>query len=579
MRIFYRYWQSISRPCPFFFSRSLCALVAIAGLAVPAQATNVDPAAHAVEMQRRQDQDIDQLRSRYTQHPDVLSKPDASNVDINIDGLPVETMCFTLDNVQWGDEQPPRALRELALAIIGKCVGIQGLQALQSQMTASLIEGGLITGRVVVPEQSLVQGTLTLHYLPGRISAVNSASTPGWWRMAMPSGVGAELSQRDLDQALENIRRLKGQSDAHIDIVPGAEAGSSDVLLQPGTGKRWHAYVGADNAGMTSMGREQLNAGLTLDSPLFLYDQFSVAWNSNASLRRSRNYTYARSLNYSIPFGYWSAFVGAADSRYQQVLSGFAEPILYGGTTKQVEVGISAVPYRGAHYKGSAVFKVLRKRVSSTLNNIDIDVQRRDVTGYELGHQHRHYFSRVVLDIGAGIRGTFPKYSNQPGYVYGEPDWNGRSTSFIANAGVYAPFSIARLPLSYQLNWHIQHAKTSLVPSEYFTIGDRYSVRGFDGRMTLASEDGWTLRNDFSLNVGNTGQQLYVGLDAGRVSGKSSQYLSGRTLIGAVTGLRGRVSLPYIDASYDLSLGRPLKKPESFSVSSTVFTAALSVEF
>ena len=117
------------------------------------------------------------------------------------------------------------------------------------------------------------------------------------------------------------------------------------------------------------------------------------------------------------------------------------------------------------------------------------------------------------------------------------------------------------------------------MPADYFTIGNRYAVRGFDGQMTLASEDGWTLRNDLSLNLGNLGQQLYTGLDAGRVGGPSAQYLTGRTLVGAVAGLRGRIAMPYVNASYDLSAGWPLKKPDNLKTQSTVFAATLMFEF
>ena len=106
--------------------------------------------------------------------------------------------------------------------------------------------------------------------------------------------------------------------------------------------------------------------------------------------------------------------------------------------------------------------------------------------------------------------------------------------------------SLSGQQLAYQANWQIQHAKTAIVPSDYFTIGNRYAVRGFDGQMTLASEDGWSLRNDLSLNLGDLGQQLYVGLDVGRVGGQSAQFLSGRTLVGSVAGLRGRVACPVL---------------------------------
>ena len=55
--------------------------------------------------------------------------------------------------------------------------------------------------------------------------------------------------------------------------------------------------------------------------------------------------------------------------------------------------------------------------------------------------------------------------------------------------------------------------------------------------------------------------------------------LPDQTLVGAVAGLRGRLSLPYVNASYDLSAGWPLKKPESLQTASTVFAMAVMFEF
>ena len=60
------------------------------------------------------------------------------------------------------------------------------------------------------------------------------------------------------------------------------------------------------------MGNIQVNARLTLDSPLFLYDQLSVAWNSNARWRNANANTRAASVNYNLPFGYWGVFAGAS---------------------------------------------------------------------------------------------------------------------------------------------------------------------------------------------------------------------------------------------------------------------------
>ncbi|SIT29106.1 ShlB/FhaC/HecB family hemolysin secretion/activation protein [Achromobacter sp. MFA1 R4] len=556
----------------------LCA-VAVGGPAVAQTAP--DAVLRATELLRRQEQEVDAQRARAAERPDALSSSPAQRAR-GLD-LPTETPCFPLREVAWEGASPPRELALAAQDVVGQCVGGQGLRALQEHLIGRLIDNGQVTARVVVPEQSLAAGTVTLRYLPGRISAVKGEGTVGWWRTALPTGPGGELNQRDLDQALENIRRLGSQSDAAIDIAPGPELGDSDILIKPGTGKRWHGYLGGDNGGMDSVGKYQINAGLTLDSPLFLYDQLSVSWNNNAHWRDAQSHTRAASINYSIPFGYWTFFTGASKSTYRQTVAGFEDPIIYGGTTKQIQAGVSVVPYRGTAYKGNLSVSVLRKRTESTLNDVSIDVQRRDVTGYEIGVGHRHYVGQAVLDIGGGVRGTLPQFSDQPGYVYGDPDWNGRSTLYTANAGLYLPFKVADQPFAYQANWQIQHAKTAIVPADYFTIGNRYAVRGFDGQMTLAAEDGWTLRNDLSWNLdavtGLPGQQLYAGLDVGRVGGPSAAYLSGRTLVGAVAGVRGRFSIPYVNASYDLSAGWPLKKPESLETASTVFAMAVMFEF
>lgn len=566
------------------FQRAGLVLATIVALAPAASgwAQSVPEAAQrTTDIQRRQEQEIDAQRARAAERPDVLSAPSADPSRGLV--LPAETPCFAIREVIWEGAEPPARLANATAGVLGECVGGRGLRALQEHLIGLLIDDGLVTARVVVPEQSLAAGTLTLKYLPGRISAVQSQGAIGWWRTALPTGPGGELNQRDLDQALENIRRLGSQADAAIDIAPGPELGDSDILIKSGTGKRWHGYLGGDNGGMDTVGKYQINAGLTLDSPLFLYDQLSVSWNSNAHWRDADSNTRAASINYSLPFGYWTVFAGASKSTYRQTVAGFEEPIVYGGTTKQIQAGVSVVPYRGTAYKGNLSFTLLRKRTDSTLNDVAIDVQRRDVTGYEIGYGHRHYVGRAVLDIGGGVRGTLPQFSDEPGYVYGDPDWNGRSTILTANAGLYLPFQIAEQSLAYQANWQIQHAKTAVVPADYFTIGNRYAVRGFDGQMTLAAEDGWTLRNDLSFNLdgvtGLPGQQLYTGLDVGRVGGPSAAYLSGRTLVGAVAGLRGRLSIPYVNASYDLSAGWPLKKPESLKTASTVYAMAVMFEF
>jgi len=131
----------------------------------------------------------------------------------------------------------------------------------------------------------------------------------------------------------------------------------------------------------------------------------------------------------------------------------------------------------------------------------------------------------------------------------------------------------ARLHLGSQ--WRGQRERTPLTPQDRFAMGGRYSVRGFDGESSLIGERGWLWRNELSLLLGDSGQQLYLGVDQGRVGGASAQWLVGQRLAGAVLGLRGA----WGPAQYDEFLGVPVHKPEGFRTAKVSAGFQLSASF
>ena len=111
-----------------------------------------------------------------------------------------------------------------------------------------------------------------------------------------------------------------------------------------------------------------------------------------------------------------------------------------------------------------------------------------------------------------------------------------RSKIISADAQLQVPFVAYNQRLRYISGWRAQWNRSALVPQDRFSIGGRYTVRGFDGENILSAERGWTLRNEIGLALGDTGQELYTGVDYGEVSGHSSEYLVGKRLAGAVVG-------------------------------------------
>ena len=135
------------------------------------------------------------------------------------------------------------------------------------------------------------------------------------------------------------------------------------------------------------------------------------------------------------------------------------------------------------------------------------------------------------------------------------------------------------LPEGQRLRWSAlargQNPSIALTPQDRFSIGGRYTVRGFEGETSLSGERGYLVRNEMSAAVGDTGQEIFIGIDHGEVSGPSTNLLVGNRLTGAVLGLRGG----YKRVQYEVFVGTPLYQPEGFKASDTAAGFNLNISF
>lgn len=529
-----------------------------------------------IDAQRRQDEQRQQTEERANGRPSVLTEaPAVTAIDLTskltseLTSLPAETPCFPVHELHLL-HNPFSWLNAQLKPVIGACIGKHAVQMIQEAVNNALIERGYITSRVLIPEQNLASGTLDMEVIAGRVSAVQAAAAGheiGWSRMALPTYPGAIYNQRDVDQALESIRRLSGQADTAFDIQPGNALGESILLVKPSadplTSKRWHATIGADNYGIDSTGRYDLNGSFTFDSPLHLYDQLTLSGSTNADFTDHQKASRSGSVNWNVPLGYASFFVNASTSRYLQTVAGYMEPQQYRGDSAEVNAGMSYVPYRSASARTSVQAKFYHRFNHAYLEDQSIDYQARDLIGVEATLAHQQFIGPAVVSGGVGWRQTLLGVTKLPGTVIGDPGWDGKTKILTGNVQATIPFTLANQTLRYsgQFNW--QHAYTPLIPNDDLTIGSPYTVRGFDGQTTLAAESGWVWRNELGLSL--AGQMPFVAFDAGRVSGSNVEYLLGQTLMGAALGLRGHLPASvYAAIDYEVTLGWPVVKPRGF---------------
>ncbi|MBP9045896.1 MAG: ShlB/FhaC/HecB family hemolysin secretion/activation protein, partial [Moraxellaceae bacterium] len=88
-------------------------------------------------------------------------------------GQPASDTCFSIREIHVTQAQilPAKPLARLIAAYEGRCLSSSDLQALQQGMNSLALSRGLVTTRVVIPEQNLSSGILQLEVWPGHMEA------------------------------------------------------------------------------------------------------------------------------------------------------------------------------------------------------------------------------------------------------------------------------------------------------------------------------------------------------------------------------------------------------------------------
>ncbi|QGW84912.1 ShlB/FhaC/HecB family hemolysin secretion/activation protein [Variovorax paradoxus] len=520
-----------------------------------------------------------------------------------------EAPCFRIDRVLLVGEQAELfqwAVSDLSGpdgndSPLGHCLGTAGVNVVLARAQQAAIARGFVTTRVLAAPQDLSTGTLTLSLVPGRIAAIrltpDSSSTllgsGALLGSAIPARPGALLNLRDIEQGLENLKRAPtAEADIQIEpsTAPNARPGDSDLVVKYVQAKKWRVALSLDDSGTKATGRYQAGATVSVDNPFGLNDLFYLSANHsiNSHFLSEPSYgTEGQTVHYSLPYGYWMLGFTASNSQYHQSVAGLNQDYVYAGKTNNAEVKLSRLLYRDQSRKTTLALKGFRRESRNFVDDTEVDVQHRVVGGWELGLNHKEFIGEATLEgtlaLKHGTGGFGARTSPQEIYHRNHPDEPLEGTSrmklYTAEVSLNAPFKLGAQKLRYSGLIRAQWNRTPLMPQDRFAIGGRYTVRGFDGETSLMGERGWLIRNDIGWAIptgsGQSGAELYVGADYGHVGGRSTVDGLGRSLAGAVIGVRGQWS----KLSYDFFMGAPIRKPEGYRTARTTFGFNLNASF
>jgi hemolysin activation/secretion protein len=423
-----------------------------------------------------------------------------------------------------------------------------------------------------------------LHLLvhEGRVSQIRFAQGHGQRATrfnTLPIRAGDVLNLRDLEQGLENLKRVPTVQ-ADIAVEPGSEPGLSELVVRHEQAFPFRLHVSLDDSGQRSTGTYQGAITVSVDNPFTLSDLFyftahGAVGGQSAGTRGNSGHV----AHYSVPWGLnlWS--FNSSRSQYRQTVAGALQDYTYSGQSQQWDVRLSRVVQRDQQGKTTAAMRGFHRQSRNFIDDTEVEVQRRAVSGVDLSVSHRrsvgagHWEAQLTHRQGIKAWGALPA----PEEAFGEG--TGQMRMWLLDAQLSQAFLVGGQRWTYQAQLRRQWHQTPLTPQDRMAIGGRYTVRGFDGNQVLSGDSGTLLRQEVATPLGSSPFSVYAGVDWGRVGGPAAERLAGRELMGGVLGLRVHGQAGRVQTHLDLFVGRPLKQPEGLVTARRVMGFTLSTQF
>lgn len=448
----------------------------------------------------------------------------------------------------------------------GRCLGVADIEEILAAITRDYIARGYITTRAYLPSQDLSRGRLEILVVEGVIGKIEledggrDSIRPG---LVFP-GQGSLFNLRDLEQGIEQVNRLSSNN-ARLDIQPGDAPGASRVVIHNEPAFPLHAFVGADDHGSESTGRNQLSFGLSADRLLGLNELMIYAHRRSVPYDDARKASSSDSFTVILPLGYSTFSVSASQSHYTtSFVAPSGTPLHFQGDNDSVNLKLSRVVYRGPAGRATLGAGLVRKSTRNYLEGERLDVSSRSLAMFDLEAGYSTHLAGGALTVGLNYERGLSAFGalRDSGGLPGDAP-RAQFGKLLYQLGYFYPFRVAGMDAEVSTHLAGQRAQDSLFGSEQVLIGGIYSVRGF-AATSLSGDHGWYSRNEIAVRpaLSLAGQalplRLYFGADVGAVSNRVTDLPGGR-----LAGLAVGVSGGWNKLSFDIFHARPVSRPDS----------------
>ena len=411
------------------------------------------------------------------------------------------------------------------------CFTKSDLIKLDDQIAKYYQQQGYVLARVYFDTSELSSGLLKIIIEEGKLenldlkdnSKLNNAlpfrketerffAFPSLWK-------DSEINIRDIEQGLDQINRLNSQK-AKMDFAPGSKAGYSNVIIENQIGHQATVSLSTDNSGQKNTGRIKRKASLNYDNLLGLNDNIylnysesngtplfgsskgfnnTIGTDDNSNTRFSKAF-YAAT---SIPFGYWTTGASYSYSNYFLTTAGTLTKLRTSGNSESASYYLDRVLSRGQKYKISLKGELTKSDTDSYLEGTYIPVNSRRTTEANFSLNNVFYIPYGSINIqpkyNKGLT-AFGAMKDPRGLSKNSPHAQFETYGLYAQSNVNFKLPKTTIPLNHKLTFDSVKSNDSLYGADQFTLGGRYSLRGFQESI-ISGDSGYSVKNDLTVHL------------------------------------------------------------------------------
>ncbi len=406
---------------------------------------------------------------------------------------------------------PAARLAPLLGDLVGGELSFGDLQQAANRITTYYREHGYVLARAYLPRQDIEHGIVRIAVVEGRYGQIElhnrTRVLDRALRQPLASLQPGEIAHGNrLERSLMLLNEIPGV-DAKGTLRPGAEPGTTDLVIDAERGRFATGSIELDNFGDPLTGRYRATGSVDVNAPLRVGDRFSLR-----GLTSNTNQRYYRA-SYQLPVGPASTRIGIAYSDMDYRIGRDLKDLRYhgGADVRSAFVTQPLLRSRRASLDAQVVYENKHLRdvygAFDVVNDKTVDLWSFGVSGNQqdtFGGGGRSGFS-ATLGIGH-LSGNDP--FDMDYYVHTQGQFAKLNVSALRLQALGS-----RLQLYIQLS--AQLSSRNLDASEKFSLGGPYGVRAF-ALGAGSGDQGWQATAELRHLVA-PGWQLSAFADTGRI--------------------------------------------------------------